>query len=53
MQAPTAGRADEVSCVMRFLRQSLTGLFLVSVTLGLMTYAGAMIYTEVEARLSE
>ena len=38
---------------MRFLRQSLTGLFLVSVTLGLMTYAGAMIYTEVEARLSE
>jgi len=37
---------------MRFLRQSLTGLFLVAVTLGLLVYAGAMVRDAIEARMS-
>lgn len=37
---------------MRFLRQSLTGLFLVSLTLGLLAYAGQTVMTAIEARLS-
>lgn len=38
---------------MRFLRQSLTGLFLVAVTLGLLVYAGAMVRDAVQARMNE
>ncbi|MDX1785522.1 MAG: HlyD family efflux transporter periplasmic adaptor subunit [Roseovarius sp.] len=38
---------------MRFLRQSLTGLFLVSLTLGLLSYAGFMVYTAVAERLAK
>ncbi len=38
---------------MRFLRQSLTGLFLVSLTLGLLSYAGYMVYSAVEERLAK
>ncbi len=37
---------------MRFLRQSLTGLFLLSLTLGLLVYAGELVFEAVEARLS-
>jgi RND family efflux transporter MFP subunit len=37
---------------MRFLRQSLTGLFLVAVTLGLLVYAGAMVFDALEQRMS-
>ena len=37
---------------MRFLRQSLTGLFLLSVALGLLTYAGYMVYAAVEERVT-
>ncbi|WP_319826191.1 efflux RND transporter periplasmic adaptor subunit [Thalassovita sp.] len=37
---------------MRFLRQSLTGLFLVAVTLGLLVYAGALVRDAIEARMS-
>ncbi|MBA83395.1 MAG: efflux transporter periplasmic adaptor subunit [Rhodobacteraceae bacterium] len=37
---------------MRFLRQSLTGLFLVSLTLGLLIYAGAMVRDAIEDRMS-
>ncbi|MBV7394725.1 efflux RND transporter periplasmic adaptor subunit [Mameliella sediminis] len=37
---------------MRFLRKSLTGLFLVSVTLGLMAYAGIMVRDAVLARMA-
>lgn len=38
---------------MRFLRHSLTGLFLLAITLGLLVYAGAMVRDAIEARLSE
>ncbi|WGW04816.1 efflux RND transporter periplasmic adaptor subunit [Tropicibacter oceani] len=38
---------------MRFLRKSLTGLFLTAVTLGLMFYAGTMVREAVQARMSE
>ncbi|MBV0910845.1 efflux RND transporter periplasmic adaptor subunit [Anianabacter salinae] len=38
---------------MRFLRRSLVGLFLLSVTLGVLAYAGQMIYGAVQARLSD
>lgn len=38
---------------MRFLTRSLMGLFLLSLTLGLLAYAGSSIYTAVQARLSE
>ncbi len=37
---------------MRFLRQSLTGLFLLSLTLGLLVYAGQIIFSAVEERIS-
>lgn len=37
---------------MRFLRQSLTGLFLVAVTFGLLVYAGSMVLSAIEARMS-
>lgn len=37
---------------MRFLRQSLTGLFLLSVTAGFLLYAGHLVRGAVEARLS-
>ncbi len=38
---------------MRFLRRSLVGLFLVSVTLGILAYAGQMVSSAIEARMSE
>lgn len=38
---------------MRFLRHSLTGLFLLAVTLGLFVYAAAMVRDAVVARLSD
>ncbi len=38
---------------MRFLRKSLMGLFLVSLTLGLLAYAGIMVRDAVQARMSE
>ncbi len=38
---------------MRFIRHSLVGLFLVSVTLALLTYAGSMVSSAVQARLAE
>ncbi len=38
---------------MRFLGRSLVGLFLLSVTLGLLAYAGNMVRGALEARLSE
>lgn len=38
---------------MRFLRRSLTGLFLLALTLGLLVYAGVLVRDAVEARLSE
>ncbi|SPF77563.1 efflux RND transporter periplasmic adaptor subunit [Pseudoprimorskyibacter insulae] len=38
---------------MRFLRQSLVGLFLVSLTLGLLVYAGSLVKGAVDARLSQ
>lgn len=38
---------------MRFLRQSLLGLFLLSLTLALLVYAGAMVRDAVQARLSD
>lgn len=38
---------------MQFLRRSLVGLFLLSVTLGLLAYAGNMVQGAIEARLSE
>ena len=38
---------------MRFLRQSLTGLFLLAVTLGLLVYAGSLVRDAVQARLSD
>ncbi|MEC3862730.1 HlyD family efflux transporter periplasmic adaptor subunit [Mesobacterium sp. TK19101] len=38
---------------MRFLRQSLTGLFLLSLTLGLLVYAGVMVRDAVEARMAQ
>ena len=37
---------------MRFLRQGLTGLFLLSLTLGLLAYAGQTVMTAIEERLS-
>ncbi|MGH1353885.1 MAG: efflux RND transporter periplasmic adaptor subunit [Thalassovita sp.] len=37
---------------MRFLRQSLTGLFLVAVTLGLLVYAGSMVFDALQERMS-
>lgn len=37
---------------MRFLRQSLTGLFLLSLTLGLLAYAGQTVMSALEARLN-
>lgn len=38
--------------VMRFLRHSLTGLFLLSLTLGLLVYAGQMIFSAVQERMA-
>jgi RND family efflux transporter MFP subunit len=38
---------------MRFLRLSLTGLFLASLTLGLMVYAGHLVYSAVQARMTD
>ncbi|MGY3437850.1 MULTISPECIES: efflux RND transporter periplasmic adaptor subunit [unclassified Marinovum] len=38
---------------MRFLRQSLTGLFLLSLTLGLLVYAGALVREAVDSRMSQ
>lgn len=38
---------------MRFLRKSLTGLFLMSLTLGLLAYAGIMVRDAVRARMAE
>lgn len=38
---------------MRFLRKSLTGLFLLSVTLGLLAYAGLMVRESVRARMAQ
>lgn len=38
---------------MRFLRQSLTGLFLLSLTLGLMVYAGQIVYSAVQDRINK
>ncbi len=38
---------------MRFLRKSLTGLFLVSMTLGLLAYAGIVVRDAVRARAAE
>lgn len=38
---------------MRFLRQSLTGLFLLSLTLGLLLYAGRLVVTAVETRMAD
>ncbi len=38
---------------MRFLRQSMVGLFLASVTLGLLVYAAQMIGSAIQQRLSE
>lgn len=37
---------------MRFLRQSLMGLFLLSLTLGLLAFAGNTVYSALQARLS-
>lgn len=37
---------------MRFLRHSLIGLFLLSLTLGLLTYGGHMVYTAVAERMA-
>lgn len=37
---------------MRFLRQSLTGLFLISLTLGLLVFAGQLVYDAVQDRLN-
>lgn len=37
---------------MRFLRRSLVGLFMMSLTLGLLAYAGSLIYAEVQARIN-
>ncbi|WP_306131486.1 efflux RND transporter periplasmic adaptor subunit [Roseivivax marinus] len=38
---------------MRFLRRSLTGLFLFAMTLGLLAYAGLLVRDAVQARLSD
>ncbi|WP_397543619.1 HlyD family efflux transporter periplasmic adaptor subunit [Roseovarius salis] len=38
---------------MRFLRQSLTGLFLLSLTLGLLGYAGKLVFDAVQERMAE
>ena len=38
---------------MRFLRQSLTGLFLLSLTLGLLVYAGQIIFSAVQERMAD
>lgn len=38
---------------MRFLRQSLLGLFLVSLTLGLLVYAGQIVFDAVKARMAD
>lgn len=37
---------------MRFLRRSLTGLFLVSLTLGLLAYAGQLVWNAVDERVN-
>ncbi len=37
---------------MRFLRHSLTGLFLAALTLGLLAYAGSLVMGAIEARMS-
>lgn len=39
--------------LMRFLRQSLMGLFLLAITLGLLVYAGDLVRDAVEARMSQ
>ncbi|MBZ8118176.1 HlyD family efflux transporter periplasmic adaptor subunit [Roseovarius sp. LXJ103] len=38
---------------MRFLRQSLTGLLLLSLTVGILAYAGLVLYGAVQARLAD
>lgn len=38
---------------MRFLRRSLVGLFLVAATIGLMTFAGSLLWGALQARLSD
>lgn len=37
---------------MRFLRQSLVGLFLASLTLALLIYAGSTVFSAVQERMS-
>lgn len=39
--------------VVRFLRRSLVGLFLLATTIGLMTYAGSLVWGALQARWSE
>lgn len=50
---PGPPRAEWEDRTMRFLRQSLTGLFLLALTLGLLVYAGQMVRSAVEDRLSQ
>lgn len=38
---------------MRFLTRSLSGLFLLSVTLGLLVYAGSLIASAIESRMAQ
>jgi len=38
---------------MRFVTRSLVGLFLIALTIGLFSYAGNMVYTAVQAKMSE
>ena len=38
---------------MRFLRQSLTGLLLLSLTLGLLVYAGQIVFSAVQERMAD
>ena len=38
---------------MRFLRQSLSGLFLLAMTGALLIYAGSLVYGAVQARMNE
>ena len=38
---------------MRFLRRSLTGLFLLAATFGLMAYAGALVWGALETRWAD
>lgn len=42
----------QVLLQMRFLRQSLTGLLLMSLTFGILGYAGYMVFSAIEARMN-